>query len=48
MYTLLYSSGLDKGELWIMSQRQVKRYEGTFAEYKKQIRKKIDSGETVD
>lgn len=40
----LIGSGINKGEIWIMSKRQLKRYDGSFAEYKKAIKRKIDSG----
>jgi hypothetical protein len=40
-------SELPIGEIWAMSQKQVKRFDGSFADYKKIIKKKIDSVETA-
>ena len=34
----------NKGEIWTLSKKQLKRFDGTFSEYKKEIRKKLDSG----
>jgi hypothetical protein len=32
------------GELWILSKRKLKRFDGSFREYKKAVRKSLDTG----
>jgi hypothetical protein len=42
------SGGGAGGELWILSKKQFKRYDGSFASYKKLIQKRILNGENTD
>lgn len=39
---------LSRGELWVMSKKQVRRMDGSFSDYKKLIKQKIEKGETLD
>jgi hypothetical protein len=32
------------GELWILSKKKLKRYDGSFRDYKKAVRKSLDTG----
>lgn len=42
------SATLSRGEIWIMSKKKVRRMEGSFSDYKKTIKQKIEKGESVD
>jgi len=39
------TAGLSRGEIWIMSKKKVRRMEGSFSDYKKMIKQKIEKGE---
>ena len=42
------ATGLPRGEIWVMSKKQIKRLEGSFSDYKKMIKQKIEKGENPD
>ena len=37
-------TGGERGELWVMSQRRLKRWDGSFRDYKKAIRHLVETG----
>lgn len=42
------AAALSRGEIWVMSKKQVRRMEGSFSDYKKMIKQKIEKGESLD